>query len=75
MVKAVFNRKFIAQDASPGEEDAARLVSITCAHCGSNFEPYGDYSNYEGPVPCIACHKSSWTKIVSGSVEELRKWP
>ncbi len=50
------------------------MVNVTCAYCGSNFVPYGDYDNFEGPVPCMACHKSTWVSVDNGMVLESKKW-
>ncbi|MDA4112183.1 MAG: hypothetical protein OK439_06555 [Thaumarchaeota archaeon] len=51
------------------------MVNVTCEYCGAEFEPYGDYANYEGPVPCAGCHKSTWVSIDEGEVLESKKWP
>ena len=51
-------------------------VSVTCQHCGAVFDPFGDYTDYEGPVPCIGCHKSTWISVDrNGTVLECKKWP
>ncbi len=51
------------------------MVDATCAYCGSVIEPYGDLSNFQGPVPCVACHKSTWMSINNGKIVESQKWP
>ncbi|MFI5419935.1 MAG: hypothetical protein ACHQ1H_03105 [Nitrososphaerales archaeon] len=51
------------------------LVNVTCEYCGAEFEPYGDYSNYEGPIPCAGCHKSTWFSIGEDQVLDSKKWP
>lgn len=51
------------------------MASATCAHCGSEIEIYGDQANFEGPVPCVACHKSTWISVDDGRVTESQKWP
>ncbi len=50
-------------------------MTITCAHCGNRFEPHGNYEDYEGPVPCIGCHKGTWVSVVRGVVVVSEKWP
>ncbi len=50
------------------------MVNVICAYCGSSFVPYGDYDNFEGPVPCMECHKSTWVSVDNGMVRESKKW-
>jgi hypothetical protein len=51
------------------------MVVVTCIHCGSRFEPYGKYEDYEGPIPCAGCHKATWVSVVRGTVVVSEKWP
>jgi len=51
------------------------MVSVSCAFCGSAIEPYGDEASFQGPVPCVACHKSTWVSIDDGKLVESQKWP
>jgi hypothetical protein len=50
------------------------MVDVTCGYCGARFAPYGEYENYEGPVPCAGCHKSTWVSVVDGTVVDSKRW-
>jgi hypothetical protein len=51
------------------------MVTVACAHCGSRFDLHGSYDDFEGPVPCVECHRATFVSVVRGEVIVSERWP